>query len=182
MLFRSVQILVDFTRQRELRMEESDLRKLVSEVALLASPDAEVHGVHIKRDLPDEPLIAKVDEDFMKQALLNIVINGEQAMAHGGVLTIRAYREEATAVIEVRDQGGGIAKDVQDKIFELYFTTKKGGSGIGLAQTYQIMQWHYGSVDFETAEGQGTTFRLRLPLFEATGETTPKENEVTTRR
>jgi two-component system CheB/CheR fusion protein len=80
----------------------------------------------------------------------------------------------------VRDQGGGIAKDVQDKIFELYFTTKKGGSGIGLAQTYQIMQWHYGSVDFETAEGEGTTFRLRLPLLEATGETAPKENEVTT--
>ena len=181
-LDRVVQILVDFTRQRELRMEESDLRKLVSEVTLLASPDAEVHGVHIKRDLPDKPLLAKVDEDFMKQALLNIVINGEQAMAHGGVLTIRAYREEANAVIEVRDQGGGIAKDVQDKIFELYFTTKKGGSGIGLAQTYQIMQWHYGSVDFETAEGQGTTFRLRLPLFEATGETAPKENEVTTPR
>jgi signal transduction histidine kinase len=179
-LDRVVQILVDFTRQRELRMEESDLRKLVSEVVLLASPDAEVHGVRIKRDLPEEPLLAKVDEDFMKQALLNIVINGEQAMPHGGTLTIRAHREEGNAVIEVRDQGGGIAKDVQDKIFELYFTTKKGGSGIGLAQTYQIMQWHYGSVDFETAEGEGTTFRLRLPLLEATGETAPKENEVTT--
>ncbi len=179
-LDRVVQILVDFTRQRELRMEESDLRKLVSEVVLLASPDAEVHGVRIKRDLPEEPLLAKVDEDFMKQALLNIVINGEQAMPHGGTLTIRAHREEANAVIEVHDQGGGIAKDVQDKIFELYFTTKKGGSGIGLAQTYQIMQWHYGSVDFETAEGEGTTFRLRLPLLEATGETAPKENEVTT--
>jgi signal transduction histidine kinase len=179
-LDRVVQILVDFTRQRELRMEESDLRKLVSEVVLLASPDAEVHGVRIKRDLPEEPLLAKVDEDFMKQALLNIVINGEQAMPHGGMLTIRAHREEGNAVIEVRDQGGGIAKDVQDKIFELYFTTKKGGSGIGLAQTYQIMQWHYGSVDFETAEGEGTTFRLRLPLLEATGETAAKENEVTT--
>jgi signal transduction histidine kinase len=55
---------------------------------------------------------------------------------------------------------------VQEKIFELYFTTKKEGSGIGLAQAYQIMQWHYGSVDFESVEGKGTTFRLRLPLAE----------------
>jgi signal transduction histidine kinase len=161
-------------------MEETDLRTLVAEVALLAAPDAEVHGVRIARDVPDEPLLAKVDEDFMKQALLNIVINGEQAMPNGGTLTIVARRHEGNAVIEVHDQGSGIPKDVQDKIFELYFTTKNGGSGIGLAQTYQIMQWHYGSVDFETTEGQGTTFRLRLPMLEATRDTQPKENAVTT--
>ncbi len=177
-LDRVVQILVDFTRQRELHMEETDLRTLVGEVALLASPDAEVHAVRIVRDLPEEPLLVKVDEDFMKQALLNIVINGEQAMPNGGVLTISARRDEGTAVIEVCDQGGGIPKDVQDKIFELYFTTKTGGSGIGLAQTYQIMQWHYGSVDFDTVEGKGTTFRLRLPLLEAAGASSPRENEV----
>jgi PAS domain S-box-containing protein len=180
-LDRVVQILVDFTRQRELHVEETDLRKLVNEVTLLALPDAEVHGVSILRQLPEEPLPAKVDEDFMKQALLNIVINGEQAMAHGGKLTISAHKEDGNAVIEVRDQGAGIPKDVQDKIFELYFTTKKGGSGIGLAQTYQIMQWHYGSVEFDTVEGEGTTFRLRLPLFEAAGESRPQENVVSTR-
>jgi signal transduction histidine kinase len=70
-------------------------------------------------------------------------------------------------VIEIRDTGGGIPKEVQEKIFELYFTTKADGSGIGLAQTYQVMQWHYGTVDFETVEGQGTTFRLRMPLAES---------------
>jgi signal transduction histidine kinase len=60
---------------------------------------------------------------------------------------------------------------VQEKVFELYFTTKKTGSGIGLAQTYQIMQWHYGAVDFESEEGKGTTFRLRLPLGETRATT-----------
>jgi signal transduction histidine kinase len=60
----------------------------------------------------------------------------------------------------------GIPHDLQEKIFELYFTTRKGGSGIGLAQTYQALQWHYGSIDFETVEGRGTTFRLRLPVTE----------------
>jgi signal transduction histidine kinase len=180
-LDRVVQILVDFTRQRELHMEEADVRNLLNEVALLAQPDAEAHAVRIMRQIPIEPLPVKVDLDFIKQALLNIVINGEQAMPSGGTLTLVARRDDSSAIIEVRDEGSGIPKEVQDKIFELYFTTKKGGSGIGLAQTYQIMQWHYGSVDFETAEGQGTTFRLRLPLIESpAGPVREREGEVTT--
>ena len=178
-LDRVVQTLVDFTRQRELNMEEVDLRQLIDEVGMLALPDAEVHGVRIVRQLPPDPLPVKVDIDFMKQALLNVVINGEQAMPHGGALSIAARRDNGNAVIEVRDQGVGIPKEIQEKIFELYFTTKKGGSGIGLAQTYQIMQWHYGSVDFESTEGQGTTFRLRLPLTELPSESL-KEKEVIT--
>jgi len=75
------------------------------------------------------------------------------------------------ARLSVSDTGPGIPREAQEKIFELYFTTKKGGSGIGLAQTYQVMQWHYGSVDFDTAEDKGTTFRLRIPLAEATLDT-----------
>jgi signal transduction histidine kinase len=100
----------------------------------------------------------------MKQALLNVVINGIQSMSHGGQLTIAAHREDSAVVAEIGDQGMGIAQDVQDKIFELYFTTKKDGTGIGLAQAYQILQWHYGSVEFQSAEGVGTTFRFRVPL------------------
>jgi signal transduction histidine kinase len=107
-----------------------------------------------------------VDADFIKQAILNVVLNGVQSMPNGGTLTIAANRSEDTVTTEVRDQGVGIPASLQEKIFELYFTTKKSGSGIGLAQTYQIMQWHYGSVDFESEEGKGTTFRLRLPLAE----------------
>ena len=170
-LDRVVQILVDFTRPRDLKLEEMDLRRLLEDVALLAAPDAEQHGVTIVRGFPQEPLTVKVDADFMKQAILNIVINGVQAMTHGGRLTIIARRDEGMVLTEIRDTGGGIPKDVQEKIFELYFTTKPGGSGIGLAQTYQILQWHYGSVDFESLDGQGTTFRLRVPLAESSLDT-----------
>src|ERR1019366_2585317 len=122
----------------------------------------------IKRDLPGEPLPIKADLDFMKQALLNVVLNGIQAMPQGGQLTISAHRDDNAVVAEVCDRGVGIAQEVQDKIFELYFTTKKDGNGIGLAQTYQILQWHYGSVEFESTEGEGTTFRFRLPLASST--------------
>jgi len=163
-LDRVVQILVDFTRPRDLHLEETDLRSLLEEVAVLAGPDAEQHGVTLSSQLPGEPVPVKVDADFIKQAILNVVLNGVQSMPAGGTLTISAKKVEDSVLTEVRDQGTGIPAGLQDKIFELYFTTKKSGSGIGLAQTYQIMQWHYGSVDFETEEGKGTTFRLRLPL------------------
>jgi signal transduction histidine kinase len=172
-LDRVVQTLVDFMRARELHLVEVDFRRVLEEVALLATPDAEQHGVSIQRDLSEEPLLIKADLDFMKQALLNVVLNGIQAMPQGGQLSITARRDENAAVVEIRDRGMGIAQDVQDKIFELYFTTKRDGNGIGLAQTYQILQWHYGSVEFESTETEGTTFRFRLPL--ATSSLDPEQ-------
>jgi signal transduction histidine kinase len=169
-LDRVVQILVDFTRPRDLHIEEIDLKRLLDDVLVLATPDAEQHGVTIVREFVSGPLGVKVDVDFMKQAILNVVLNGVQAMPQGGTLTICARSEEGQVLTEVRDEGGGIAPDIQEKIFELYFTTKHGGSGIGLAQTYQVMQWHYGSVDFASVDGHGTTFRLMLPLSESRTE------------
>jgi signal transduction histidine kinase len=172
-LDRVVQTLVDFTRPRDLHLEEVDLRRLMEDVAVLAAPDAEQHGVTIERDMPTERLPIRADTDLMKQAILNVVLNGVQAMPQGGVLTIAARRENDVIVAEVSDQGGGIPHDVYDKIFELYFTTKKDGSGIGLAQTYQILQWHYGSVDFESNEGVGTTFRFHVPAVDSQHEADP---------
>jgi len=163
-LDRVVQTLVDFTRPRDLHLEEIDLRRLLDDVVLLATPDAEQHGVSVVRHRSEQRLPVKVDVDLMKQAFLNVVINGVQAMPQGGTLTISTRVDNNVVIAEVRDQGSGIPKDMHDKIFELYFTTKKEGSGIGLAQTYQILQWHYGTVDFESAETTGTIFNLQLPL------------------
>jgi signal transduction histidine kinase len=169
-LDRVVQILVDFTRPQDLHLEEIDLRRLLEDVIMLAIPEAEQHGVTVKPVLGAEPLGVKADPDLMKQAILNVVLNGMQAMPHGGILTISARRDADSVITEIRDQGVGIPHELQEKIFELYFTTKKSGSGIGLAQTYQALQWHYGSIDFETVEGQGTSFRLRLPVIEIRSE------------
>lgn len=179
-LDRVVQILVDFTRPRDLHLDEVDLRKLLEDVSVLATPDAARHSVKIVLELPgdglneglnseDDALLVRVDIDLIKQAILNLVLNGVQSMTAGGTLTIKARRDDDMVLAEVIDQGCGIPPEAQEKIFELYFTTKgaQGGSGIGLAQTYQIMQWHYGSVDFDTIVGTGTTFRLRLPAATA---------------
>jgi signal transduction histidine kinase len=163
-LDRVVQTLVDFTRPRDLHLEEIDLRRLLEDAVQLAAPDAGQHGVTVDLHMPEQSLPVKVDIDLMKQAILNVVINGVQAMPQGGVLTISARRQNGMAMAEVQDQGKGIPKDLHDKVFELYFTTKKEGSGIGLAQTYQILQWHYGSVDFESSDTTGTTFRFQIPV------------------
>src|SRR5271166_1194008 len=128
-LDRVVQILVDFTRPRDLHLEEIDMRRLLEDVIMLATPDAEQHGVIVQRTLGAELLGIKVDLDVMKQAILNVVLNGMQAMPQGGTLTISARRDEDTVVTEIHDQGVGIPHDLQEKIFELYFTTKRDGSG-----------------------------------------------------
>lgn len=163
-LDRVVQTLVDFTRPVDLKLVDVDLRNLVEQVAFTAAPDCERHGVHLVWEIAPEPLPAKIDTDLIKQALLNIVINGAQAMESGGTLKVRARRTEGEALIEVEDTGPGIPAPIRDKIFNLYFTTKKSGSGIGLAMTYRILQLHNGSVRFDTRAGEGTTFCLTLPL------------------
>jgi signal transduction histidine kinase len=166
-LDRVVQTLVDFTRPVELRLTEVDLRGLVQQVAFVAGPDCERHGVHLETDVGDEPLPAKIDTDLIKQAVLNIIINGAQAMENGGTLTIRARQHGGEGQLEIHDTGPGIPPAIRDKIFNLYFTTKKSGSGIGLAMTYRIMQLHNGSVHFDTRSGEGTTFYLTVPLVRA---------------
>ncbi len=166
-LDRVVQVLVDFTRPVELRLREVDLRKVLEDVVAVAQPEAETLGVRIERNLPIEPVLVSIDSDLIKQAVLNVMLNGIQAMAHGGKLSVSLSCKNGSAIAEIKDEGPGIPDDVREKIFTLYFTTKKSGTGIGLAMTYRVMQLHHGTVDFRSAPGQGATFDLSLPLLPA---------------
>jgi PAS domain S-box-containing protein len=166
-LDRVVQTLVDFTRPVDLRLAEMDIQKLVDEVVTLASPAAAQHNVNIERKVTHEPLRARIDADLVKQAVLNIVLNGVQAMPNGGSLRISTRRDTESALITIRDHGAGIPPDIRDKIFNLYFTTKKEGSGIGLAMAYRVVQLHHGSLEFTSIADHGTTFYLRFPLAES---------------
>ncbi len=174
-LDRVVTTLVDFTRPVELKLTEIDLRRLLDEVAMLAAPEAAQRGVSLRLELPEEPLLAKVDGDLIKQAVLNVVINGIQAMPNGGKLTVVGQRDDGSVELRIQDQGPGIPQEIRDRIFNLYFTTKKSGSGIGLAMTYRALQLHNGSVEFQSQPGQGTTFHLRLPLLEARKDSSAAE-------
>jgi signal transduction histidine kinase len=162
-LDRVVKTFLDFTRPVELRVREVDLGALIAEVGALVRPDMDRKGV--KLDLRNE--LGRVailgDPDLLKQALLNVVVNAVEAMPQGGNLTMELSRQGEHVVLAVTDTGNGIPEDLRQKVFQLYFTTKNGGSGLGLAMTFRAMQLHNGSIEFATQSGGGTTFWLRFP-------------------
>ena len=163
-LDRVVQTLVDFSRPVELRLSEQDLRPVIDDVLALAAEELSTHKVTLASRLPSKPLVANIDADLLKQAVLNVIQNGAQAMEQGGRLEVVLEEEGKTAVLRVSDEGPGIPEEIREKIFDLYFTTKSGGSGIGLAMTYRILQFHHGSVEVESEVGRGAEFLLRIPL------------------
>jgi signal transduction histidine kinase len=163
-LDRVVQTLVDFSRPVELQLREQDLRTIVGEVLALAVDELTTHRVKLESRLPAIPMIVNVDSDLLKQAVLNVTLNGAQAMPDGGILHVTLVEERRMAVLRIADNGVGIPPEIREKIFDLYFTTKSGGSGIGLAMTYRILQLHHGSVDVQSKVGRGTEFFLRIPL------------------
>jgi signal transduction histidine kinase len=176
-LDRVVQTLADFTRPMEVKLAEQDLRGLIAGVAELTSGELTENNVTLRVEQPREPVMVRADGELIRQALLNLVLNGMQAMPGGGLLKLRLRRERQFAVLEVADEGHGIPPEVMPRIFELYFTTKEKGSGIGLAMTYRILQMHGGALEVRSAVagapdsvgGPGTTFTLRLPMAGAPG-------------
>jgi PAS domain S-box-containing protein len=163
-LDRVVKTLADFSRPVELNLVTLDLRSLAASVVALALPEARSHKVEIVPEFGPQPLPVRVDADLMRQAVLNVVINGVQAMPDGGTLTLRAFASAQAAVLQVQDSGGGIPAEIRDKIFNLYFTTKTSGSGIGLALSFRAMQLHNGALELDPESGPGATFRFMLPL------------------
>jgi signal transduction histidine kinase len=166
-LDRVVQMLVDFSRPVELQLREHDLCPVVGDVLALAAEELSTHNVTLVSRMPSAPLLANFDADLVKQALLNVIQNGAQAMPDGGTLEVALTEDRKSAVVRITDQGPGIPEDIREKIFDLYFTTKAGGSGIGLAMTYRILQLHHGSIEVQSKDGRGTEFLLRIPLAAA---------------
>ncbi|MGC2615237.1 MAG: ATP-binding protein [Terracidiphilus sp.] len=163
-LDRVVQTLVDFSRPVELRLQEQDLCTVIGDVLALADEELSTRNVKLEGRLPAHPLIVNVDADLLKQAAINVILNGAQAMPDGGALRVTLEEDRKMAVLRITDEGTGIPPEIREKIFDLYFTTKSGGSGIGLAMTYRILQLHHGSVDVQSKVGRGTEFSLRIPL------------------
>jgi signal transduction histidine kinase len=202
-LDRVVQMLVDFSRPVELKLREQDIGAVVGDVLALASAELAARNVTLVSRLPSKPLLGNIDADLIKQAVLNVIQNGAQAMPEGGTLEVvleeerRSGRGDAPAVkgapaatsppgwksgvsgdrssspgwksalLRIADQGPGIPDEIREKIFDLYFTTKRGGSGIGLAMTYRILQLHHGSIEVQSKPERGAEFLMRIPLASA---------------
>lgn len=166
-LDRVVKTFLDFSRPVEIRLQEVDLAALVREVAELMTPQARLAKIALQFEpvADAEPMWIRGDADMLKQALLNLVTNALEAMKDGGNLNLRVIRAGNLVTLEVADDGPGIPPDLRAKVFQLYFTTKTKGSGIGLAMTYRAVQLHNGTIDFVSEDGRGTTFRLQFPAL-----------------
>lgn len=159
-----VKRFLDFSRPMDVRLEPTQLAGLLQEVLEVAAPQLERANVQVAQLLPIDVPEVFGDRALLKQAILNLVLNAVDAMPNGGQLQLTLSRRGDMAEITVGDTGKGIPLEHRQKVFQLFFTTRPGGSGIGLASTFRIVQLHNGSIDFTSEVGRGTIFRIELPL------------------
>jgi signal transduction histidine kinase len=166
--FRLREILDDFLRYAgriELEKKPVELGGLLDELVDFYTPQAQLQRVQLRLQRPDTPVVVELDSRLIKQAVLNLMINGLQAMPEGGgelILRLNADRDQAR--IEVIDTGPGIAPEALSKIFDAYYTTKRGGTGLGLAMAKRIAEEHAGRLTVTSEPGKGSDFAISLPM------------------
>jgi signal transduction histidine kinase len=153
-----------FARVQEIRTAPADLAAVVEEVRDFCEGQGAAQGI-VSRAVyePGLPPVA-LDVDLMKQALLNLVLNAQHAMPEGGELILATRREGDGVAIDVIDTGVGMPAEVVPRIFDAFFSTRPGGSGLGLPTTRKIVEAHGGTIDVASEPGRGTRFTIRLPL------------------
>ncbi len=159
-----VQGFLKFSRPEELALEPVDLAALVADVGDVVGPQANAVGVRlVVSPATDLPRVS-ADSSLLRQAVLNLALNAVQAMPSGGVLRFECRRAADRQVeLVIADTGVGIQPEHLARIFDLYFTTKDAGSGIGLSMVYRTIQLHDGHIEVQSTPGRGTTFTIRLP-------------------
>ena len=162
------EILDDFLRYAgriELDRKPIDLNVLLDELVDFFTPQAQLQRVQLRLKKNPTPLIANVDAKLIKQAVLNLLINGLQAMNQsGGELILSLAQQGRSAIVDVIDTGSGIPPEQVERIFQAYYTTKRGGTGIGLAMARRITEEHGGRIGVRSDVGKGSDFYITLPL------------------
>jgi len=158
-----VQGFLKFTRPEDLRLQPVLVKDVFDEILPLIAPEAEKNNVRVEVDAPADTPRVNADAALLRQAFLNLAINACQAMPNGGTLRLTSAAQRNRVEVRITDTGVGIPAEHLPKIFDLYFTTKDHGTGIGLSLVYRIVQLHDGEVEVESTKGRGTTFRVLLP-------------------
>ena len=159
-----VQGFLKFTRPEDLKLQPLQVKDLFDEILPLIAPETEKNNVRVEVQAPLDTPWVNGDASMLRQAFLNLAINACQAMPNGGTLRMSCAAASGNRVeVRFEDSGVGIPAEHLSKIFDLYFTTKDHGTGIGLSMVYRIVQLHDGEVEVESTKGRGTTFRVLLP-------------------
>ncbi len=171
-LNRLVEDLLTVAGPRLLRLQPCNIHQVLEEALRLQDADMSAAGVRVVRQYDPEVPAVKGDQDRLLQVFLNLIRNGAEAMPGGGELVVRSRFERvapqcggrAAAVLEVADHGPGIPPEVEGQLFNPFFTTKDGGTGLGLPISLRIVEEHGGTVEVQSLQGEGTTFRVLLPI------------------
>ncbi|MHC4605434.1 MAG: sensor histidine kinase [Planctomycetota bacterium] len=156
-----------FAAGHRLRREEVDLNHLLDDLASFLEARAEKGKVRFAKDFDESLPPVQADPNLLRQALMNLLINAEEAMPDGGTVTIRTRTAGPRARIEVRDTGAGIPADVRGRIFDIYYSTKPAGTGLGLPIARKITEEHGGTLSIGSPEGGGTAVTVEIPRNES---------------
>ncbi len=156
-----------FARVKELDRVPTDLLSFVEEMVDFYGPMARTQGIDIQVYVPSGLPEVLIDRELFKQALLNLLLNAQQAMPRGGEITLQANLENGSVVLSVIDTGKGMTPEVLAKAFKPFYSTREGGTGLGVPTTKKILEAHGGSLTAESAPGKGTRFMIRLPIPDA---------------
>jgi signal transduction histidine kinase len=155
---------LNYAKVRRLRLESSDLNHQIEDVLDFFAPEADGAGIEIVRYFdPDLPRVL-LDREAFRQALLNLIINAKQAMPDGGQLVVRTAAHGDSVAIYLIDTGIGMDDYTASRMFEAFFSTKPGGSGLGLPTTQKIIDAHSGRISVQSEVGRGTQFTIELPV------------------
>jgi len=160
-------ILSDFLRFAKkpvLHFEECDINGIIESVLDFIGPDAMQNSIRILKSFDTKLPKCNLDSNVIKQALLNVILNAQQAMPNGGELIVRTYQNGENIFIDITDTGVGIQKNKIDKIFQVYYSTKKTGTGLGLPTVKKIIEESKGTISIRSEDGKGSSFLIKLPV------------------
>jgi signal transduction histidine kinase len=153
-----------YARPSEPRFQSLDLKTVIEEVARFLQADFRQSEVELRLDLEQMLPSVELDPTQFKQALMNLLVNARQVMRDGGTVTVATHMGPGgEAVVEVRDTGPGIPEEARGRVFDLFYSNRGGGTGLGLPIARQIVERHGGTIEVQSTMGEGTTFVIRLP-------------------
>ena len=155
-----------FARVQALRKAPADLNAVIEEMQDFCEPQAMAQGIVVRSSFDPQLPRVPLDVELFRQAFLNLILNAEHAMPNGGELILTTRREGDSVVIEVTDTGVGMTEDVRARVFDAFYSTRPGGSGLGLPTTRKIVEAHDGAISVQSEPARGTQFTIRLPLAE----------------
>lgn len=160
-------ILSDFLRfakRHELHIEACDINEVIDSVLDFIGPEAMQNSIRILKSFDTKLPKCNLDSNIIKQALLNVILNAQQAMPKGGELIVRTYGNDENVFIDITDTGVGIERDKIDKIFQVYYSTKENGTGLGLPAARRIIEESKGTISIRSEDGKGSSFLIKLPV------------------